>query len=491
MADAERSKQQADELALRAHAAAEAWADASQAEVDHVIEAMAQAGTEHAQRLADLAYEETGYGRPDHKAFKNLFNSQFLFEFIRHVPTVGVIAEHPSRRYVEIAEPVGVIAGLIPVTNPTSTVMFKGLIAVKARNAIVCAPHPRAVRCSAETARVMDEAAVRAGAPRDLVQCMTEVSLEGTDALMRHYRTDLILATGSRQMVLAAYSCGKPTYAVGPGNTTVYVHRSARDLGEVAAMIIVSSTFDNGTPCASEQAAVVDAEIAGRLRAEFEARGSYFCDEREQAAVERMCFPQGAEGPASVDIVGQYATRLAEMAGIRVPPGTRMLVVRPRGVGRDHPLSREILCPVLKWYEATTEAEADATAYALLKYGGDGHTAAIHAEDDGAIGRFANRMPAYRIVVNETAIFGASGFTTGVDPSYMLGTGTIGGTITSDNIGPRHLVNVKRVALPVRSWREAGLEENGHGPRSFAPPVASPDLEALVREVVERVMARV
>jgi acyl-CoA reductase-like NAD-dependent aldehyde dehydrogenase len=256
-------------------------------------------------------------------------------------------------------------------------------------------------------------------------------------------------------------------------------------------MIIISSTFDNGTPCASEQAAVVDAAVAGRLRAEFEARGSYFCDEREQAAVERLCFPQGAGGPASVDIVGQYATRLAEMAGIRVPPGTRMLVVRPRGVGRDHPLSREILCPILKWYEAATEADADATSYALLKYGGDGHTAAIHAEDDGAVGRFAARMPAYRIVVNETAIFGASGYTTGVDPSYMLGTGSIGGTITSDNIGPRHLVNVKRVAMPVRSWREAGLEENGHGSRSFTPPAASPEVEALVREVVERVMAHV
>lgn len=489
MADVERSKAQADELALRAHAAAEAWGGASQEDVDRVIEAMAQAGTEHAQRLADLAYEETGYGRPDHKAFKNLFNSQFLYEFIRHVPTVGVIAEHPSRRYVEIAEPVGVIAGLVPVTNPTSTVMFKALIALKARNAIVCAPHPRAVRCSAETARVMDEAATAAGAPPNLVQCMTEVSLEGTDALMRHYRTDLVLATGSRAMVLAAYSSGKPTYAVGPGNTTAYVHRSAADLGETAAMLIVSSTFDNGTPCASEQAVVADAEVAGRLRSELEARGAYFCNEREQAAVERMCFPQGAKGPAAVDIVGQFPSKLAEMAGIAVPEGTRMLVVRPIGVGREHPLSREILCPILKWYEGSSEEDAFATVHALLKYGGDGHTAAVHAEDDGVIGRFANRMPAYRIVVNETAIFGASGFTTGVDPSYMLGTGTIGGTITSDNIGPRHLVNVKRVAMPVRSWREAGLDEGGKGPMHFAPPVASPDLEAFVREIVERVMA--
>jgi acetaldehyde dehydrogenase (acetylating) len=486
MTDVERSRRQAEELALRAHAAAEAWAAATQTEVDRVLEAMALAGTEHARRLGDLAYEETGYGRPDHKAFKNLFNSQFLFEEIGHVPTVGVIAEHPDRRYVEIAEPVGVVAGLIPVTNPTSTVLFKTLCAVKGRNAIVCAPHPRAVRCSAETARLLDEAAVRAGAPRDLVLCMTEVTLEGTDALMRHYRTDLILATGSRAMVQAAYSCGKPTYAVGPGNVPCYVHASAADLGETAAMIILSSTFDNGTPCASEQAVVADTAIAGRLRGELEARGTHFCDEREQAALERAVFPQGAEGPASTEIVGQFPSRLAEMAGIRIPAGTRMLVVRPRGVGREHPFSREILSTILKWYEAGSEEEALATCRALLKYGGDGHTAVVHAGDEGAVGRFAGRMPAYRIVVNETGIFGASGYTTGIAPSYMLGTGTIGGTITSDNIGPRHLVNVKRVAMPVRSWREAGLAENG-----FAAPAgpAAQDLEALVRQVVERVMA--
>lgn len=490
MADAERSTKQADELALRAHAAAEAWAGASQADVDRVTEAMGAVGTAEAQRLGDLAYEETGYGRPDHKAFKNLFNSQFLFDWMRHVPTVGVIAEHPDRRFVEIAEPVGVVAGLIPVTNPTSTVLFKALCAVKGRNAIVCAPHPRAVRCSAETARLLDEAAARAGAPRDLVQCMTEVSLEGTDALMRHYRTDLILATGSRLMVEAAYSCGKPTYAVGPGNVPAYVHQSTADLGEAAAMIVFSKTFDNGTPCASEQAVVADASIAARLRAELEARGAYFLDEREQAGLERAFFPQGPEGAASTEIVGQFPSRLAEMAGLRIPAGTRCLVVRPRGIGREHPFSREILTTVLKWYEAPSEEAGLVMCHALLKYGGDGHTAVVHAGDEGVVGRFASRMPAYRIVVNETGIMGASGFSSGIDPSYMLGTGTIGGTITSDNIGPRHLVNVKRVAMPVRSWREAGLGENGFHVIQNVPS-AAPDLEALVREVVERVMARV
>ena len=489
MADVKRSIQQAEELALRAHAAAEAWADATAEDVDRVTEAMARAGTAAAERLAQLAWEETGYGRVDHKAFKNLFNTEFLFERIRHVPTVGVIAEHPDRRFIEIAEPVGVIAALIPVTNPTSTVFFKALCAVKGRNAVICAPHPRAVRCSAESVRVLADAAAEAGAPRDLVQCMTEMTLEGTDALMRHHRTDLILATGSRQMVLAAYSCGKPTYAVGPGNVPAYVHESAPDLGEAAAMIVFSKTFDNGTPCASEQSVVADAGIAARLRAEFETCGAYFCDGREQAAVERLCFPEGGGGPISTEIVGQFATRLATMAGIRVPEKTRVLVVRPHGVGRDHPLSRELLCPILKWYEAPAEGAGIALCTELLKYGGDGHTAVVHAGDDEVVGRFA-RVPAYRIVVNETGIFGGSGYSTGIDPSYMLGTGTIGGTISSDNIGPRHLVNIKRVAAPVRSWREAGLGENGAGPGAPAAR-AEPDLEALVRRVVERVMAGV
>ncbi len=486
MSDIERSQAQAAELALRAHAAAEVWAGASREEVDRVATAMARAAAADAERLAVLACEDSGFGRVDHKTFKNRFVAEYLFERIRQVPTVGVIERDAGGRYVTIAEPVGVVAGLIPVTNPTSTTIFKALASVLARNAIVMAPHPRSIACIAETTRVMQEAGEAAGAPRDLLTCMTEVSIQGTDALMRHYRTDLILATGSRGMVLAAYSSGKPTYAVGPGNSPTYVHRSAPDLGETAAVIITSKCFDNGTACASEQAVLADATIADRLQAEFASRGAHFCTAEQQEAVLRLCYPTGSPDALNVDIVGQSAPDLATMAGFSVPPTTRVLVVRPAGVGADHPLSHELLCPILKWYVAQSEDDALRTAHALLKYGGDGHTAAIHAGEEGIVGRYSS-VPAYRICVNQGTLFGAMGYTAGWDPSFTLGTGTIGGAISSDNIGPQHLINRKRVGMPVRDWREGGVTEapapSRLNPAAAPAAVAVPALNGVLASV--------
>ena len=459
MASTERSIKQAADLAIRAHAAAQVWAEATQADVDRVTQAMADAGHEAAAYLAQLACDETGYGRVDHKTFKNIFCTRQYLDSIRHIPTVGVIASYPERGVTEIAEPVGVVAGLVPVTNPTATTLFYGIACVRSRNAVVNAAHPRAVKTIAETARILDEAATAAGAPPNLITAMTEVSLEGTQALMAHYRTDLVLATGSRPMVLAAYSSGKPTYAVGPGNSPSWVHRSCADLGEAAAGILASKTFDNGTACASEQAVIACSSIADRLREEFSARGGYFCTDAEQEQLSKLLFPGGPGTTFNVEIVGQHATRIADMAGLTVPAGTRALIVRPAGVGRDHALSHELLCPVLKWYPVATEDEGLATATALLKYGGDGHTAAIWAEDSAIIARYS-RVPAYRIPVNTPTLFGAMGFTTGFIPSFTLGTGTIGGAISSDNIGPHHLINRKRVGLVQRSWREAGIGED-------------------------------
>jgi acetaldehyde dehydrogenase (acetylating) len=353
---------------------------------------------------------------------------------------------------------------------------------------------------------------------------------------MAHYRTDLVLATGSRAMVLAAYSSGKPTYAVGPGNSPAWVHRSCADLGEAAAGILASKTFDNGTACASEQAVLCCTGIADRLQMEFAARGAYFCNEAEQEQLGKLLFPGGPGTMFNVEIVGQSAVRIAEMAGLAVPDGTRALVVRPGGVGRDFTLSHELLCPVLKWYPVATAEEGLATATALLKYGGDGHTAAIWAEDRDIIARYS-RVPAYRIPVNSPTLFGAMGFTTGFLPSFTLGTGTIGGAISSDNIGPQHLINRKRVGLVQRSWRESGVSEDLPGgvqlpaagaapavpvaagtsatahlalpplpaaqqalmtsaPAPSPPPVAAPrmapapDIETIVREAIEEVIAR-
>jgi acetaldehyde dehydrogenase (acetylating) len=341
-----------------------------------------------------------------------------------------------------------------------------------------------------ETARVLQDAAQAAGAPADLVTCMTEVSLAGTDALMRHYRTDLILATGSRGMVLAAYSSGKPTYAVGPGNSPAYVHRSSPDLGETAAVIITSKCFDNGTACASEQAVLADASIADRLQAEFASRGAHFCTPEEQEAVLRLCYPTGSPDALNVDIVGQSAPDLATMAGFSVPPTTRVLVVRPAGVGSDHPLSHELLCPILKWYVAASEDEALRTAHALLKYGGDGHTAAIHAGEEGIVGRYAS-VPAYRICVNQGTLFGAMGYPAGWDPSFTLGTGTIGGAISSDNIGPQHLINRKRVGMPVRDWREGGVTEAPAASRLNPAASAAPAAAAVAAPALNGVLASV
>ena len=283
---------------------------------------------------------------------------------------------------ITIAEPVGVIAGLVPVTNPTSTVLFKSLIAAKTRNAIVLAPHPRAVRSSGEAARVMQEAAQEAGAPADLIQSMSRVSVAGTDALMRHHRTDLVLATGSRAMVLAAYSSGKPTYAVGPGNVPAYIHASVRDVEYAARCIMAAKIFDWGTACASEQSAIVDRSIAASLQAAMERQGALFLSDDQQNRITQLLFPQGGRGPSNVEAVSQSPATLAHLAGFSIPEGTQLLVVRPGGIGYDFPLSREILGPVFKFIEVDGPDEGIATAVAQLRFGGDGHTSAVHAGDE-------------------------------------------------------------------------------------------------------------
>ncbi|HEY3612693.1 MAG TPA: aldehyde dehydrogenase family protein [Gaiellales bacterium] len=443
---------EAHELAVRAHIAARAFASATQEDVDRITAAMARAGTAAAERLGKLAAEETGYGRAAHKTFKNVFNTQYVYEGFQHERTVGVIENDPQKRVITIAEPVGVIAGLVPVTNPTSTVLFKALIAAKTRNAVVFAPHPRAVRSSGESARVMQEAAQEAGAPADLFQSMSRVSVAGTDALMRHHRTDLVLATGSRAMVLAAYSSGKPTYAVGPGNVPAYINASVRDVDYAARCIMAAKVFDWGTACASEQSAIVDRPIAAQLQASMEAKGAYFLTDAEQNQLTTLLFPQGGRGPSNVEAVSQSPATLAHLAGFAIPESTQLLVVRPGGIGYDFPLSREILGPVFKFIEVEGPDEGIATAVAQLRFGGDGHTAAVHAHDEAIISRYAEAAPAYRVLVNTPSLFGAMGYSTGVDRTFMIGTGTIGGSISSDNIGVRHLINRKRVAAQIHDW---------------------------------------
>lgn len=477
-----RSIGQARELAVAARSAADAWASASQVEVDRAVEAVAAAGRDAVPELARVAVRVTGYGRADHKEIKDRFVTTDVPRAISSIRTEGVISSCPERGIVEIAEPVGVIAALIPTTNPVSTVFFKALLAIKSRNAIVMAPHPRGAEASAAATEVIADALRSVAAPAGLVTCMTEVSLAGTTELMHHHRVSLLLATGSMAMVRAAYSSGKPTYAVGPGNVPAYVHASAHDVDEAAEATLAGATFDFGTPCASEQALIVDRAIERRARQRLEELGARFLTDAEcDRLVPVVITPEGGIHPEGV---GQSPQALAERAGIAVDPAATALVVAPRGVGRDHPLSMEILAATLKFFVVADAEEGIARAGELLRFGGDGHTAGVWASDETVIASYAVRARAFRVIVNTSTCFGAMGGSAGLPPSIMLGTGTWGGSITADNIGPLHLINRKRVARGIRDWRSVA-----HAGPVAAERVPSGDV-GVPRELVDRVLAR-
>jgi len=400
-----------------------------------------------------MAHEETGYGNPEDKRVKDLMNARGTADWLRDVTTLGMLWRDDATKIAAFGEPMGVVAALIPVTNPTSTVIFKVLSAVKSGNAIVCAPHPRAVRCGNEAARIMSEAAERAGAPEGLVQCLDQVTVQGTSELMRHRRTSVIMATGGPGMVRAAYSSGKPTLAVGAGNVPCYVHRSmARDLGEVAERIVASKSFDHGTACVSEQAVIADPEIARELRQELKLAGCYFCTRAEADRLAGTIFTDGGRA-MDPERVGQPPEKLAELAGFSLPIRTKCIVSEETEVGWRRPLSAEKLNPVLAFYEARDTAHAIELSHAVAKFGGWGHSAVIHSHDPDVVARYAT-VPTGRVLVNVPAIHGGAGYATDLEPSFMLGTGTWSGSMTSDNVTALHLINIKRVAWANRPWRD-------------------------------------
>jgi acetaldehyde dehydrogenase (acetylating) len=438
-----RSIQEARALAARAREAQKTLAGFSQEQVDKVVDAMAAAARPEAERLARLAHEETGFGNVPDKTRKNLFSAVDVHAYIRPLKTVGVLREDTAARVVEIAEPMGVVAAVIPSTNPTSTAIYKALISVKARNAIVMSPHPSARRCILESAQVMHKAAVAAGLPADALSCLTEVSLEGTQELMRSRDTGVILATGGIGLVRAAYSSGRPAYGVGPGNVPVYIHSSA-DVKKAVRDVIAGKTFDYGTLCSSEQSIVCDEAIRDQVIAEVKANGGYFLSDAEAAAVARVVVtPQRLANP---EIVGKPAPYIAEKAGVKVPSDTGALVAPLAGVGRDFPLSIEKLSPVLAFYVVKDWREGSERCLQLLRFGGTGHTMGVHSRDDAVIREIALREPVYRIIANTQTSMGATGYTTGLAPSMSLGCGAYAGNITSDNITPLHLINIKRLA---------------------------------------------
>lgn len=434
-------------LARRAKDAQASLAEFSQEQIDRIVEAMATAVAPHAEALARLAVEETTFGVVADKIQKNLFASQRVFEFIRPMKTVGVVNRIDDRKIIEIAEPFGVVAAVIPSTNPTSTAIYKILIAIKARCAVVMTPHPSAARCITRTADIMNEAGRKAGLPDGAIGWMKTVTLEGTQELMKAREVSVILATGGMGLVRAAYSAGKPAYGVGPGNAPCYIESSA-DVRKAANDILTGKSFDNGVLCSSPNSVVVDEAIEAEARRQFKDQGGYFLSPAETETLARqLVTPQRLPNPA---FVGKSAVYIAEKCGIAVPAGTRALIAELKGVGRDFPLSIEKLCPVLSYYVVKDWREGCERCKQILKYGGMGHTMSIHSQNDAVILEFGLHKPAYRICVNTPTTHGSIGLTTGLDPAMTLGCGGFGGNITSDNISPKHLLNIKRVAYELR-----------------------------------------
>ena len=441
------SIQEARRLIESAAEAQKVLAGYNQAQIDDVVRACAEAAQANAEPLARLAVEETTYGKVEDKVEKNLFCARDVYNAIKGMKTVGVIREDSEAGIVEMAVPAGVVAAIIPVTNPTSTAIFKALIAIKGRNSVVMSPHPNAARCIQETARIMSEAAVKAGAPEGAIACLRLPTMEATNELMRNRRTAIILATGGSGMVRAAYSSGKPALGVGPGNVPAYIHSSA-DVPKAVGDILAGKSFDWGTICSSEQHMVVDKAVADQARLETERQAGFFLTSERAAAVARVLIMPDFR--VNGKMVGQSPERIAREAGFSVPPGTRALVAPLDGIGREHPLSAEKLSPVLSFYSVADWREGLEVCKRLLEFGGMGHTMALHARDDQVIRAMALELPAFRLVVNTPSPHGSVGWTTNLSPSMSLGCGTPGGNITSDNISPMHLVNIKRLAYERR-----------------------------------------
>ncbi len=474
------SIQEARDLVNAAYEAWKVWSKASQEQVDRVCAAMAEAGFQASERLGRLAQEETGYGVAAHKKLKNEFGSRMVWESIRDLKTVGVIRHDPARRLYEIAWPMGVVAALIPSTNPTSTAFFKALIAVKARNAIVIAPHPAAARCTYEAAQAMTLAAEQAGAPKGLIGCFQHITLPGTQELMNHRHTAIILATGGTAMVRAAHSTGKPAYGVGPGNVPVYVDRSA-DIQKAAHYVVASKAFDYSTICATEQSVIADRPIASQLMDLMREAGAYVTDPHQTDALRRALFHP--DGSLNTDVVGKSAQFVANYAGFNIPGDRRILLTPLTRVGREEPLSHEKLTTVLGWYVVDGWEQGCDTSIEVINTGGRGHTQIIYATDEKVIMAFGLEKPVFRIVVNSMGTLGAIGLTTGVMPSMTLGSGGVGGAITGDNITAYHLINVKRLAYETMPPPPEAFSTG-----EVAAGPAPQELERVVRQVVNEIL---
>ncbi|NMO79132.1 bifunctional acetaldehyde-CoA/alcohol dehydrogenase [Niallia alba] len=434
-----------NEMATKGKKALEAFYQLDQQQVDRIVKEMAVAGLDKHMYLAKLAVEETGRGVYEDKIIKNIFSTEYIYNNIKYDRTVGIIRDDDQTGIVEIADPIGVIAGVTPVTNPTSTTMFKAIIAIKTRNPIIFAFHPSAQKCSSEAARILRDAAVEAGAPKDCIQWIEKPSIEMTQELMNHPEISLILATGGPGMVKSAYSSGKPALGVGPGNVPCYIEKSAK-IKRAVNDLILSKTFDNGMICASEQAVIIDKEIYNQVKNELIHYKCYFLNEEERKKVEKLVINE-ATCAVNPNIVGKSASYIAKLAGVEVPKDTKVLLAELEGVGADFPLSREKLSPVLACYKVKSTEEGIKRAEEMLEFGGLGHTAVIHSEDDEVVKEFSLRVKACRIINNAPSSQGAIGdIYNAFVPSLTLGCGSYGKNSVSTNVTDVHLLNTKKLA---------------------------------------------
>jgi acetaldehyde dehydrogenase (acetylating) len=482
------SVQEVRGLVKKAKRAQEELAKQEQGAVDKLVASMARAGVENGERLAKMAQEETGFGVARDKTLKNYFASQGVYDYIKNMKTVGELGRDEEKKIRKLAVPVGVIGGLVPSTNPTSTVLYKALISIKAGNAIVFSPHPNAKGCILETVKILRQALAQAGGMEELISCITIPTMEATEALMKHPDISLILATGGSAMVRAAYSSGTPAIGVGPGNGPAFIEKTA-DLPQAVKRILDSKTFDNGTICASEQSVICTEDMTEAVQGELERQGACFLKEPERKKLGTYILR--ANGTMNPAIVGKSAKDIAALAGISVPENTRVLVAREDGIGRGHPFSYEKLAPILAFYTAKDYQEVCRLSRDILLHEGAGHTFSMHTRDEQIVDYFSRRIPVSRLLVNTSASIGGIGGSTNLAPALTLGCGAIGGSATSENVSPADLYNIRYVAygtreleeirkvIPHQDWGESG----GETQRDFG------SVDQIVRKIIEKLQA--
>ena len=482
------SVQEVRDLVEKAKKAQQEFAQKSQEEVDAIVKSVAEAGVRNAKRLAKMAHEETGFGIEADKVIKNVFGRRGVYEAIKDMKTIGVLEVDEEKKTKKIAIPVGIVAGLIPSTNPTSTAFYKSEIALKGGNAIIFSPHPNAKNCIVEAVKVIRTAIAEAGGNEDLVSVITIPTIQATDMLMKHPDVAMILATGGSAMVRAAYSSGTPAIGVGPGNGPAYIEKTA-DVALAVKRIMDSKTFDNGTICASEQSVMCDCDMEPAVRVEMEKQGAYFLNDEQIAKLGK--FILRANGTMNPQIVGKSAQVIADLAEIEIPEGTRVLVAKETGIGFGHPYSNEKLAPILGFYTAENYVEICELAQKILHYEGAGHTFSMHTKDPKIVDYFAARIPASRIMVNTPSALGGIGASTGMLPALTLGCGAIGGSATSENVGPQHLINVRVVAEGLLEMDEIrkNTEALIAAPCCTGSKAADIDVDMLVNEIVKRLQA--